>query len=148
MGNVTCELNQIKTSGFRRRSPAASEERIIAIDRCKISPGVSGRHRNCELGEIELSNRHPSCEPVGPYRTRSPDGNSSHSTVILRLACDRHSNDTTSQGASRHFFPFFKLPSRDRRMHERSLRAVTKYEINRASTSAEALGGKLRCVLD
>lgn len=80
---------------------------------------MSEWHRNCEPGEIELSNRHPSCERVRLY-TCSPAGNSSHSTVILWLACDRHSNDTTSHRASRPFFPIFQsFPSQDQRVHER-----------------------------
>lgn len=70
---------------------------------------MSEGHRNCELGEIELSNRHSSCERIRRY-TCSPTGNSSHSTVILWLACDRHSNDTTSHRASHPFFPIFQAP--------------------------------------
>lgn len=49
----------------------------------------------------------------GSY-TCSPAGNSSHSTVILRLACDRHSNDTTSHpSVAPLFFPAFSASPRE-----------------------------------
>lgn len=98
--------------------PTAREERIIAIDRCKISPG-------CRSG-IGIASWVKSSYRIGIRHANTsglytcPAGNSSHSTVILRLACDRHSNDTTSHRASRPFFPIFQsLPLQDQRMHER-----------------------------
>lgn len=80
---------------------------LIAIDRCKISPrcrrGIGAARSVKSSYWIDI--RHAN---VSLY-TCSSTGNSSHSTLIRRLACDRHSNDTTSHQPFDHFSSFFFL---------------------------------------
>ena len=78
---------------------------LIAIDRCKISPrcrrGIGAARSVKSSYWIDI--RHAN---VSLY-TCSSTGNSSHSTLIRRLACDRHSNDTTSHQPFDYFSFFF-----------------------------------------
>lgn len=90
---------------------------LIAIDRCKISPRC---RKGIETAKSVKSSywidiRHAN---ISLY-TCSTIGNSTHSTLIFQLACDRHSNDTTSHQPFDHsfllflsflFFPYFFPP--------------------------------------
>lgn len=78
---------------------------LIAIDRCKISPRC---RKGIETAKSVKSSywidiRHAN---ISLY-TCSSTGNSTHSTLIFQLACDRHSNDTTSHQPFDHSFLFF-----------------------------------------
>lgn len=80
---------------------------LIAIDRCKISPrcrrsiGTAKPVKSSYWIDIRHAN-------VSLYTCST--SNYSHSTLILWLACDRHSNDTTLHQPFDHFFFFFLLP--------------------------------------
>lgn len=74
---------------------------LIAIDRCKISPrcrrsiGTAKPVKSSYWIDIRHAN-------VSLYTCST--SNYSHSTLILWLACDRHSNDTTLHQPFDHFF--------------------------------------------